>query len=87
MLQTVIETSFRYPEQPIPDDSESREQDRVICSANIIHQVKLSNLWIWMGLPFKSSAFMMIYAMNCLNSYQLLYEYHSFFSHMLRHTM
>ena len=41
MLQSVIEISFKYPEQKMPDDSESREQDRVICSANIIHQVKV----------------------------------------------
>lgn len=38
MIQSVIETGFKYPERPLPDDSLSREQDRVACSANLIHQ-------------------------------------------------
>jgi len=38
LLLSVIETGFKYPERPLPDDSESKEQDRVTCSANLIHQ-------------------------------------------------
>jgi len=39
ILSSIIETAFKYPEKQIPDDSAAREQDRIICSANLIHQV------------------------------------------------
>jgi len=38
MVETVISTAFKYPEVPLEDHSEQSEQDRVLCSANIVHQ-------------------------------------------------
>eukprot|EP00088_Acartia_fossae_P043776 TRINITY_DN4624_c0_g1_i2.p1 TRINITY_DN4624_c0_g1~~TRINITY_DN4624_c0_g1_i2.p1 ORF type:complete len:335 (-),score=60.79 TRINITY_DN4624_c0_g1_i2:53-1027(-) len=38
MIQNIVETAFKYPEKPPPDDSEARENDRIVCSANVVHQ-------------------------------------------------
>jgi len=38
VVDRVIETAFRYPESPIEDTTEQKDNDRMVCSASVVHQ-------------------------------------------------
>ena len=39
MINNVVLTAFKHPEIPLEDRSEEKDKDRVLCSANLVHQV------------------------------------------------
>jgi len=38
LIHNVVATAFKYPEKCLSDNSEERELDRIVCSANLVHQ-------------------------------------------------
>jgi len=38
LIHNIVATAFKYPEKCAPDDSAERELDRIVCSANLVHQ-------------------------------------------------
>jgi len=38
LVDTVVNTALQYPERPLEDHAEEKDRDRVVCSANLVHQ-------------------------------------------------
>jgi len=38
LVDTVVNTALQYPERPLEDHTEEKDRDRVVCSANLVHQ-------------------------------------------------
>jgi len=38
VVDRVVETAFQYPESPIEDTTEQKDNDRMVCSASVVHQ-------------------------------------------------